>query len=138
MAFLDKVSSYAKNAVDKTGDAIETAKLNSRINEQKGKISKIKAELGEYYWSKFESGAVLDDGANEICARIKECFDEIANIEKQIQDIKDGNVDTNAETHRAGSTEAAPNADGASKFCPECGTKTNEGAKFCASCGHKF
>ena len=35
MALFDKLSSFAQNLTDKTNDAIETGKLNSKANSEK-------------------------------------------------------------------------------------------------------
>ena len=39
MALKDKLGAIAKTAADKTGDVVETTKLNIKINEEKSKIS---------------------------------------------------------------------------------------------------
>ena len=47
MAFFDKLNSIAKNVGDKTGDAIEMAKINARIASERGAMNDIYRQLGE-------------------------------------------------------------------------------------------
>ena len=43
MAFFDKINSIAKNVGDKTGDAIEMAKINARIASERSAMPRAEA-----------------------------------------------------------------------------------------------
>jgi len=122
MAFLDKVGNLAKSATDKAGEMVEVTKLNTKINECKGKITASKTQIGEYYWTKYESGETLDDGVMEICAQIKAENDAIDQLNSEIQKIK-------------GSSGGAGPA--GQTFCTSCGTAVPSGKNFCSGCGAK-
>lgn len=51
MAFFDKINSIAKNVGDKTGDAIEMAKINARIASERSAMNDIYRQLGEAYYA---------------------------------------------------------------------------------------
>jgi len=124
MAFLNKVGNLAKSATDKAGEMVEVTKLNTKINESKGKITTSKTQIGEYYWKKYESGEGLDDEVMEICASIKAENDTIDQLNNEIQRIK-------------GSTGGAGQASGSGTFCTSCGAAVPSGKNFCAGCGAK-
>ena len=47
MAFFDKLNSFAKNIGDKTSDAIETTKLNSKITAEKAAADQELIKVGK-------------------------------------------------------------------------------------------
>lgn len=53
MAFFDKLGGLAKNIGDKTSDAIEINKLNSRINSEKAAAGEEMKKIGEFYYDFF-------------------------------------------------------------------------------------
>lgn len=56
MAFFDKLNDLAKNVSDKANDAIETTKLNNKINAEKAAIAEDFKKIGEYYYAKHATG----------------------------------------------------------------------------------
>ena len=56
MAFFDKLNQVAKNLGDKTTDAIETTKLNSKINSERNAADDELKKIGEFYYSVFANG----------------------------------------------------------------------------------
>jgi uncharacterized protein (DUF2164 family) len=120
MAFLDKVSDLGKNAVKKTSEAAEAAKVNLQIKEIKSKIKDTEIELGKFYYNQYQNGTQLEDSAMEICAKIKSMYNEIEGLDDSRQ------ADTCKTT-----------SDSSVKFCSNCGAKLNSEAKFCGSCGGK-
>ena len=51
MAFFDKLNDFAKNISDKTTDAIETGKLQSKINNEKNLAGEELKKIGEFYYN---------------------------------------------------------------------------------------
>lgn len=161
MAFFDKLTNMAKTAADKTGDMFEIGKINGKINSEKSKIAVVKAELGEYFWKKFENGEQFDSQAAALCEQIKSSLIQIETYNAQIDQIKAENeaqaaaapapvqaeVPADQQAHQAPVNENEPimqqpqpsgsAADEAAayKFCSNCGAKLNSNAKFCISCG---
>lgn len=89
MAILDKIGSIAKTATDKAGETIEVTKLNVKINSIRDKMGDSKKNLGDYYYRKFSEGAELDDFASDLCKQIIAFEEEIAQLQEQIQAVKE-------------------------------------------------
>jgi hypothetical protein len=88
MPFLDKLSSFAQNAVDSTKDKLETSKLHSVIGAERTKIAELHGKIGAYYYARYASGAALDDEPAGLCAEIKGIEEKIAAIEGEIAEIQ--------------------------------------------------
>ncbi len=133
-SFFDSVKKTVQDVSNKTGDAIDTQKLNMKINSEKKNIEAGYTKLGEYLWSKINTEEVAKDEALQaICNEIQTGFDNIAAAEAEIQSIKDKAA---AAASAAASAAATTVAAGAA-FCPNCGTPIAAGAKFCGGCGAK-
>ena len=87
--FLDKVGNMAKVAADKTSDAIEVTKLNSKISKEKDQIKAIKLEIAERFLTAYESGELQDEYVAEKSKAIAVCEENIEAINKEIEMIKD-------------------------------------------------
>lgn len=87
--FLDKVGNMAKVAADKTSDAIEVTKLNSKIAKEKDQIKLIKLEIAEKFLAAYESGELEDEFVAEKSKEIAACEENIEAISKEIEMIKD-------------------------------------------------
>ena len=60
MAFFDKLNDLAKNIGDKTTDAIETTKLNSKITTEKSAAGEDLKKIGAFYYAKFAAGEEIE------------------------------------------------------------------------------
>ncbi|NCU32570.1 MAG: hypothetical protein EOM23_06485, partial [Candidatus Moranbacteria bacterium] len=78
MAFLDKLSSIAKDVTEKAGEAVEITKLKAKVNKEKSAIEESLKKIGEYYLEKFNAGEISDEAVKVFC-------DEIAEKNKSIQ-----------------------------------------------------
>ena len=67
MAFFDKLGDLAKNIGDKTTDAIETGKLNSKIGSETAAAAAQLQKVGEFYYAKFAAGEQVSPEALEFC-----------------------------------------------------------------------
>ncbi|MCL2523777.1 MAG: TIR domain-containing protein [Betaproteobacteria bacterium] len=150
MKLFDKISLFAKNAVDKTseviesakinekisesrrkfsetktqfGDMVDVSKLNTRISDSKYRVNNIKQKLGDYYWGKYKEGVALDAEADKLCAAIKDEVELIDECNREIQKIKKIPETGNA---------AKPAED---IKCAECSAILPSDAKFCPECG---
>ena len=122
MDIIDKLSSFAKDAMDKTSDLLDITGLKAKITSEETKITISKGRIGEHYWKKFQTGAELDEEAAALCAEIKNSFTAIEEYKAEIEKIKAGQV-KNPEVANA---------------CPSCGLPVAEGVKFCSECGAKI
>lgn len=88
MAFKDKLGAIAKTAADKTGDVVETTKLNIKVNEEKGKIKDLMSEVGQYYYEKFRSGEELPVEVVDLFCKVKDSETAIEEMQEQIRTVK--------------------------------------------------
>ena len=91
MAFFDRLNDFAKNIGDKTNDAIETSKLNSKINTEKTAIAENMKKIGEYYYSIYAQGGEVAPEVEGFCQSIVTHNENIAKAQAEIQGIKDEN-----------------------------------------------
>lgn len=153
MAFFDKINSIARNVGDKTGDAIEIAKINARIASERGAMNDIYRQLGEaYYAHRINGGEGEPAEAAAMYSQLDQRTAAIDQAQKQIVAIKAEGERRAAEA--AAAEEAAkaqknaqpgvPVADngtpaqGQGMKCPQCGAGLNADARFCPQCGAKI
>ena len=161
MALFDKINDFAKAATEKTENAIETGKLNSKINGEERSISAITLKIGEYFLGKLDSGEIFDSDVMNMYEGVKVCRNNIANFRKEIEAI---NVPKDApacpcgeqptpeqekpecacnfgkETAACGCSEAENGEKPASAEQPSCcnaALKAENDYKFCPLCGAK-
>ena len=134
MALFNKLSDFAKNIGDKTTDAIETGKLNSRVNSEKNLAAKELEKIGRIYYDLWlETGEAAPE-ALELFREAKLHFDAAAEAQAEIDRIR---AENEAAKAAAAAAQAAPTAP-AGLTCTGCGTVNNPGTKFCCNCGTKL
>ena len=67
MDFLDKINEFARTAADKTGEAIDTARLKAQIMNDTKSIKELEAKIGEHYYKKFAAGEPVDPQGMQNC-----------------------------------------------------------------------
>ena len=137
MAIFDKLGGIAKNIGDKTTDAIETTKLNSKINGEKNAIAECMRKIGEHYYTKYQSGEAIDPALAELFTAIDGHNQNITAAQGEIERIKTDAAAPApaAPAFAAAAPAAAPAAAGIA--CPSCGKDNAPGTKFCNQCGAK-
>lgn len=85
----NKTVEFGKTVADKTGDAIDIAKLKSRISQEQAKIKEDKLRLGDYYFRKINEGMEAEPAVMEVIEQIKSAEKSISEIEAQIVAIKE-------------------------------------------------
>jgi len=147
MALFDKLSSFAQNLTDKTNDAIETGKLNSKANSEKNLAGEELKKIGTYYYEKFASGEEMDPAIMEYLNTAKAHYDaadaalaEIEKIRLENEAAKAAAEAERAAAQAAAQTAAAEPAPAASEgiICQNCGAANAAGTKFCGECGTKL
>lgn len=131
MAFFDKLNQVAKNIGDKTSDAIETGKLNSKINAERSAAAEDLKRIGEHYYNLFAASGEAAPEVLEFCQSAKAHYDAAAEAQAEIERIR---AENEAEKAAAAPAAAAP----AGIVCPSCGTANGAGTKFCQNCGMKL
>ncbi|HRV33595.1 MAG: hypothetical protein QM215_03015 [Bacillota bacterium] len=89
MAFLDKLSSVAKDMTEKAGDAVEITKLKSKVSKEKSAIDEVLQKIGGYYLDKFTAGEEMDEAVAVMCKEIAERNKTIEDLMDQIAAVKE-------------------------------------------------
>lgn len=92
MPFFDnltkKVGDAAKTAAKKSGDLVETTKLNMAVNSEEDKIKAICTDIGKSVYLKFQSGADIDPELLDKCQQIRSIEENIASLKQKISQLK--------------------------------------------------
>ena len=71
MAFLDRLTDFAKDAGDRASDALEMTKLKTKINGEKKEIDGEMARIGRIIFTRLKSGDMeMDEELSHIVERI--------------------------------------------------------------------
>ena len=127
MAFFDKLNQVAKNIGDKTSDAIETTRLNSKIAAEKLAANEELLKIGQHYYDLYLAGQAEVE-ILEYCQAAKVHLDTADQMQAEIDRIK-------AENEAQKIASAAPVG---GITCPGCGASLPAGTKFCSGCGSKI
>lgn len=133
MAFFEKLSDMAKNIGDKTGDAIETTKLNSKIKAENEAADEELKKIGAFYYEQFKQSGEAAPELLELFQTAKSHYDAAAVAQAEIDRIKAENEEIRAAAENA----PVPAAKTAPEEidCPGCGAANIPGTKFCCACG---
>jgi len=129
MAILSKISDMAKNIGDKANDALETQKLNSKINSEKSAIDDVYRKIGEYYYQQYKSGTELPEEAAAHCGVIDGHNKKIDEAKAEIERLK---------VKRESESASAQTSTAGGITCSSCGKANEPGTKFCQECGAKL
>ncbi len=150
MAFFDdlgkKISQTTQNAVQKTKDMGDIAKINSAISEEEKKIAEIYSELGRTYITLHKNNP--EEGKiSDLVLAFAEAETNIEIYKNRINEIKGiktcrkcgAVISANAAfCSSCGSstaeTEPQPQLE-ATAFCSNCGAPLSDEMQFCTSCG---
>ncbi len=108
MAFFDKIGEMAKNIGDKTGDAIETTKLNNKIKAEHLAAAEDFKKIGEHYYNLFVAGFEVVPEVLEFCQSAKAHFDAADQAQAEIDGIKTQNEAEKLAAAQAQNTSAVP------------------------------
>ena len=87
MAFFDKINDFAKNISDKTSDAIETSKLNSKIAAEKLAANEELLKIGQHYYDLYLAGQA-EEAILPFCEAAKGHLDAAEQMQGEIDRIK--------------------------------------------------
>lgn len=110
--FGKKVSQTGQDAMKKTKELAEIAKLNTQINEEEKRLNKIYMNLGKLYYQL--NGANPELEYQDICLAIKGSIRNINQFQLMIDELK------------------------GIKRCKTCGTEMPDTSSYCQSCGSKL
>lgn len=105
---------YSKLAIQKTSNLVSQTKYNFAVSDAENKIVTVMAEIGEYVYSEYLSGAEFPADVAAKCADIDALKEEIAALKEKLADLKDATV------------------------CSSCGEYNSSENIYCAKCGEKL
>lgn len=118
MSFLDdlsqKVTKAAQVAAEKSGEIVETTKLNANISSEESKVKALFAEMGKMCYEQYEKGEVLSAQFITLCDEVKKHKAIIAGYKQKLSDAK------------------------SVQYCPNCGKENPKENAFCSGCGQKL
>lgn len=158
MAFLEnlgkKVGEAAQAAAKKSGELVETTKLNVNINSEEDKIQKIYTQIGKTLFERYSATGVADDDVKESLEAVKVHEQNIKSLKEKIFDIKGSKTCISCGTEmdkaqvfcsKCGAKNDVPAPEAAAAepqassviACPACGSTLQTGSVFCTNCGAK-
>lgn len=91
--FLNKAGKVAKStaskAADKAGDIVEIGKIKAKISSARNEISETERKIGRYYFDQYMDGVAVDAIVGAMCEEIKAQQEQIDELEKKIQEVKE-------------------------------------------------
>ena len=84
----EKTSEIAKDLGEKTSDAIETGKLQAKINSEKNAMKDDIRLIGEFYYNYYVNGGSVIPEALEACEKAKAHATRIEELKAEIEKIK--------------------------------------------------
>ena len=156
MAFLEnigkRVGEAAQAAAKKSGELVETTKLNVNIGSEEDKIQKLYTQIGKTVFEKYNATGVADPDLKDSFEAIKVHEQNIKVLKEKIMEIRSvktcvncgaemdkaqlfcSKCGTKNEATVAHEAEAQP----ASVTCAACGATLPADSAFCTNCGAKI
>ena len=110
MAFFEKLNKMAKEIEEKTGDAMEIARLNAVMGTEQQNYEKSIKKIGEFYYEFFLAGGQLEPNIRATAQSAKESLEKVAEAQAEKDRINAEN-----EAERLAAKEAAKAAKEAAK-----------------------
>ena len=79
---------FAKQVGDKTNDALEISKLNTKISAENAEIEKEKKKLSDALFERFARGEEVPEEVKEFCNNIKSHLINIDGFKEEIEKVK--------------------------------------------------
>lgn len=122
MNIFEKLESVARGVESTLKDELGTQQIKTEISKEKGKINRLKEEIGDCCWKRYSGVSVQEEEIRGRCEEIKACTEKIKELETKL----------------SASAEAQPSPEQSMVKCPSCGQDNKKQAKFCGHCGAKL
>ena len=106
----------AQAAVKKSGELVETAKVKYAIFDLKNEIRSLYEKIGTEVYNNYAGNAEVSETVNRLCAEIDGCHARIAELTRQLGDLK--KMVSCARCGRQCQIDM--------EYCPYCGSRLNE------------
>ena len=107
----DSISRKTRDLGKMAGQIYETQKIRSKVSSEEHMIDKLKADIGNYIYEKYQNGEEVEDALRGFCEEIQ-----------QHLEIIEGYRDTAAELK-------------GQKICRSCGNSVDRSVSYCPYCG---
>ena len=107
----DSISRKTRDLGKMAGQIYETQKIRSKVSSEEHMIAKLKADIGNYIYEKYQNGEEVEDALRGFCEEIQ-----------QHLEIIEGYRDTAAELK-------------GQKICRSCGNSVDRSVSYCPYCG---
>ena len=107
----DSISKKTRDLGKMAGQFYETQKIRSKVSSEEHMIAKLKADIGNYIYEKYQNGEKVEDALKGFCEEIR-----------QHLEIIDGYRDSAAELK-------------GQKICRSCGNSVDRSVSYCPYCG---
>ncbi len=109
-----KTKEYFDIACKKTGDFVDMQKLKIDAAKIRSEINKDFESIGRMYYDGHKNGKDNSDAIKAVIADVDGKYNELAEIEDKISEVKGGNC------------------------CADCGTQNADDSAYCRKCGKKL
>lgn len=106
------ISKYTQKAVEKTGNLVETAKINTQITGEEKEIDKLYRKIGETIYRKCSAGTLIPDES------LRATIEEITKHKEQAAEYKKNLADVRG-----------------MRICPSCQELISRDVAYCPHCG---
>lgn len=130
MGLMNEVSVFAKGIGKKAKGNYDVVAMNTKVSSLRREIQGIYSKIGEQYYAIHKE--TPDEALRDIVEEIKDKENQIAEMQKQIEDTKAATAEIPLRTaNTSGNQEAGVNV----KYCANCGSAIPEDSCFCTNCG---
>ena len=135
------MSYVAYATAKKSGELVETTKLNVNISGEEREIANLYTALGEKCYRLYTENTSLPDETAGICEQISQRLSVVSELKQKLSDLKNQNqVNNQPPTQHQVQNQIqirSQNQD-TDIACPSCGTALPADAKFCDNCGNNM
>ena len=110
----NKVAETAKNAIKKSNELVEVAKINIAIGEAQSNIDNLLKDIGKVIYDAYKEGEYFVEEISSKCMEIDEIADSIDDLRNKLSQLK--NI----------------------KICSQCEKENERDAYFCSRCGYRM
>lgn len=107
----DSISRKTRDLGKMAGQIYETQKIRSKVSSEEHMIDKLKADIGNYIYEKYQNGEEVEDALRGFCEEIKQHLEIIEGYRDSAAELK------------------------GQKICRSCGHSVDRSVSYCPYCG---
>ena len=107
----DSISRKTRDLGKMAGQIYETQKIRSKVSSEEHMIAKLKADIGNYIYEKYQNGEEVEDALRGFCEEIQQHLEIIEGYRDSAAELK------------------------GQKICRSCGNSVDRSVSYCPYCG---